>query len=195
MNTVLGRILVERRAIIVPIAAVAVVTLGLLAFAVYPLSLRVASLERRASVARTQRAAAEREYAAARGLESGRERADTDLQQFYREVLPSDLAGARRLTYVRLAQLAHDTNLRYQHRSYESDSNYKGALEKLHIRMELEGDYPDVRAFIHELETSPDFVVIEGLALAEQVKGDEGEATLRLTLDMATYFRRGTHEP
>jgi Tfp pilus assembly protein PilO len=194
MNTLFGRILLERRAVIVPVAAVAVVTLGLYVFAVYPLSLRVSTLERRASVARTQRAAAEREFAAARGLETGRERADTDLEQFYREILPSDLAGARRLTYARLAQLAHDTNLKYQHRSYESDTNYKGALEKLHIRMELEGDYADVREFIHELETSPDFVVIEGLALAEQL-GGEGEATLRLTLDMATYFRRAAHEP
>jgi Tfp pilus assembly protein PilO len=147
-------------------------------------------LERRAASARVQRAAAERDYASARALQTGRERADVDLRQFYREVLPTDLAGARRLTYARLAQLAQENNLHYQHRSYETDTNYKGELEKLHISMELDGDYADVREFIHELETSPDFVVIERLALAEQSRGGDSDGMLQLTLDLATYFRR-----
>jgi hypothetical protein len=190
MTPLLGRIVSERRAIVLPLAALAIVNVGLYVLAVYPLGLRVAALETRASASRTQLASAERAFAAAQALVTGRERADAELKTFYADVLPADLAGARRMTYARLAQLARQANLHYGHRRYEPDSTYKGALSKLEIVMELSGDYGDVRAFVHTLETSPEFVVIERVALAE--KG-QGEAQLTLTLNMATFFRPEAH--
>jgi hypothetical protein len=180
------RIVSERRAIVLPLLALALVNAGLYGFAVYPLSLRVRTLEARAGSAAERLAAAEKEFAAARALVAGRERADAELRTFYTEVLPQDLAGARRMTYARLAQITRDANLRYERRSYTPETSYEGDLQKLGIVMHLSGDYGDVRAFVHELETSPEFVVIERMTLAEK---SEGDPQLRLTLDLATYYR------
>jgi Tfp pilus assembly protein PilO len=186
MTAQLGRILRERRRVVVPLAAAAVLNLAVYALVVYPMSLRLAGAERRAEAARRQQVAATREFDAARAMLTSKDRADRELRAFYTDVLPPDLAGARRITYARLAQLARDANLRYDRRRYEPDTSYDGALRKLRITMVLEGEYEDVRQFIHELETAPEFVVIEDVALAEGV--DSG-APLTLSLELATYFR------
>jgi Tfp pilus assembly protein PilO len=184
------RILVERRAFVLPIVALALVNLGLYLFAVYPLWLRVSTLETRAAQARQARSAARRELADARALASGRERADAELQQFYREVLPADVDGARRITYARLADMAREAGLRYDRRTYDADTSYRGALQKLKITMVLEGDYASIRQFIHALETASEFVVIENVGLAERPQSGN---TLTLTLELATYYRPGGH--
>jgi hypothetical protein len=189
MTPLFRRILRERRAVIVPLAAVAALNVAAYALVIYPLSLRVAAGERRTQLAQAQLAAAQREYAASRAMLTSKERADVELRQFYSEVLPGDLAGARRITYARLAQLAKDANLRYERRSYEPDANYDGTLQKVQITMVLEGEYRNVRRFIHDLETAPEFVVIEDVALA----GAEANAPLTLTLQLATYFRAEGH--
>ena len=53
------------------------------------------------------------------------------------------------------------------------DEGYKGRLDDLNIGMELTGDYADMRDFIYDLETSPEFVAIEGVALAEDAQQHE----------------------
>jgi Tfp pilus assembly protein PilO len=190
MTPLLRRILRERRAVVVPLAVAAVLNLAVYAVVIYPLSLRVSSTEQRTQVAQGQLAAAQREYAASRAMLTSKDRADVELRKFYGEVLPDDLAGARRITYARLAQLARDADLRYERRSYEPDANYDGSLQKVQITMVLEGEYRNVRRFIHELETAPEFVVMEDVALAE---GTDPDAPLTLTLQLATYFRAEGH--
>jgi hypothetical protein len=180
------RIAGERRAVLLPLAALAVVNVLLYAFVVYPLSLRVSALEGRAGDAERGRLLAEQEYAAARAMVTSRDQADVELQKFYRDVLPADLTGARRITYARLAQLASDTNLTHGRRSYEEDARHRGTLRRLRIRMELEGEYASVREFLHRLETSREFVVIERIGLVE---GTGDNAPLRLSLELATYFQ------
>jgi hypothetical protein len=85
-----------------------------------------------------------------------------------------------------LAQLASDTNLTHGRRSYEEDARHRGTLRRLRIRMELEGEYASVREFLHRLETSREFVVIERIGLVE---GAGDNAPLRLSLELATYFQ------
>jgi hypothetical protein len=190
--TSLSRIIRERRAVLLPLVALALVNVGLFAFAVYPLSLRASSLEREAESAARLRLLAQRDLTAARNVATGREQADRDLREFYRDVLPPDLAGARRITYARLAQMAREANLRYESRRYETKSGDKGAtLERVGITMMLEGDYAGVRSFIHALETAPEFVVIESVSLAERPEGDN--VTLTLDLALATYYRAEPH--
>ena len=80
---------------------------------VYPLSQRVANIEQRDRTAEEQLLAAQRDHAQAAGTLTGKDRAATELATFYKDVLPSDLAGARRLTHLRLAQLARESNLKF----------------------------------------------------------------------------------
>ena len=186
MTPLFRRILRERRSIILPLAGVAVLNVAVYLLLVYPLSLRVSATEGRQTFAARQLAAAEREYEAARAMLTSKDRADAELRTFYGEVLPADLAGARRITYARLAQLAREADLNYDRRSYEPNANYDGSLQKVRITMVLEGEYRNVRRFIHALETAPEFVVIEEMSLTE---GTDASAPLTLTLELATYFR------
>jgi Tfp pilus assembly protein PilO len=186
MTPLLRRIVRERRTVIVPLAGVALLNLAVYVLLVYPLSLRVSATEQRRTFAERQLVSAQHEYDAARAMLTSKDRADGELRTFYGEVLPADLAGARRITYARLAQLARDADLSYDRRSYEPDANYDGSLQKVRITMVLEGEYRNVRRFIHALETAPEFVVIDDVALTE---GTDASAPLMLTLQLATYFR------
>jgi hypothetical protein len=51
--------------------------------------------------------------------------------------------------------------------------------------MELAGSYVDIRNFIHEIESSPEFVVIDNVGLTEGA----GTDALRLDVQLSTYFR------
>jgi Tfp pilus assembly protein PilO len=105
-------------------------------------------------------------------------------------VLPRDLTSARRLTHLRLAQLARQSNLFYGHVSTKEEQQKRDTtLTRMTIEMKLAGSYADMRTFIHEVESSPDFVVVDDLALNE---GTEEQGTLEVTLRMSTYYRTGT---
>ena len=50
----------------------------------------------------------------------------------------------------------------------------------------LVGDYRNIRRFIHDLETSPEFLVLENVALSQ---GQERDQRLNVMVKVATYFR------
>ena len=179
------RAVTEHRRVVVPLAAAFLVNALVYGFAVYPLAQRVANVEQRDRAAEQTLAAARREYDGARGALTGKERASTELARFYKEVLPQDLAGARRLTHLRLAQLAKQANLRYGRVAVDPVTARNSSLTRLKINMELSGSYDDVRVFIYELETAPEFVVIDNISLGQ--RGSEGP--LQFNVELSTYFR------
>jgi hypothetical protein len=184
---VMVRVLHERRRVLVPLFVAGLVNLGVYALVVYPLSLKVAASERQVTAARGRLAAAERDDAAARRATAEARQADADLRQFYGQTLPQSVEAARRMSYARLASLADEHGLAITRRNYDRDSGYKGRLERLRIAMALEGEYQDIRAFIHDLERGSEFLIIETLALSEgQGPGDP----LSVTLQLATYYSR-----
>lgn len=182
----LMRIAGEWRRVLVPLAVLAVIDVALYALVVYPMSRGAAATEARAQASRDALVSAQEDHARAQAVVRSSGQANQNLERFYRDVLPADLAAARRLTYSRLAQLARETNLLYDRRSFSADESYEGGVDRLQITMELEGDYRDIRDFIHRLESSPEFVVIEELQLSS---GADEESPLTLTLQLATYFR------
>jgi Tfp pilus assembly protein PilO len=184
---VLTRVLHERRRVLVPLFVAGLVNLGVYALVVYPLSLKVAASERQASAARDRLVAAERDEAAARTALAEAQQADADLRQFYGQTLPQSVEAARRMSYARLAALADDHGLAIARRSYDRDTGYKGRLERLQIFMALTGEYEDIRSFIHDLETSSEFLVIETLSLTE---GQSPGEPLSVTVQLATYYAR-----
>ncbi len=197
-RSLLTRIVQEKRAFVVPLAAALLVNVAIYAFVVYPLASRVADAEGREAAAAQALKAAEREHAAARATMTGQARSSADLSRFYTEVLPVGLAGARRATYVRLADLARDANLQYQRRLEESkdpkqnrDPSQDARLTKFEITMLLRGQYESVRQFLHDIETSPEFIVIDNISLSQ---GTEPGSPLVLALDLSTYYRTQDRE-
>jgi Tfp pilus assembly protein PilO len=183
-----GRVYREKRRMIVPLAVLAIANLAALLLLVYPLSRRVAATEQRAQDSTSRLARATHEYRAARGTLEGRERTDKQLERFYAEVLPRDQTAARRITYLKLAQLARDADLLYDRRSFTIEADKKESeLTQMDIEVPLHGEYADMRRFIHTLETAPEFIVIREVQLAKST--DEKSSALTLTLNLTTYYR------
>lgn len=183
--TLVRRAMSEHRRVVLPLAIALAINVVVYGAVVYPLAQRVANIEQRDRNAEEQLLAAQRDHGQAAGTLSGKDRAATELATFYKDVLPSDLPGARRLTHLRLAQLARESNLKFLHSTFEPVSERNRTLTRLKIEMVLAGSYTDMRAFIHQLETSPEFVVIDNVELGEGAEG----GPLSVTLHLSTYYR------
>ncbi len=184
-GTLFQRVLREHRRIVLPLAIALGVNVIVYGAVVYPLSQRVANIEQRDRTAEEQLLAAQRDHAQATGTLTGKDRAAAELATFYKDVLPSDLAGARRLTHLRLAQLARESNLRFIRATFQPVEPRGRTLTQLKIQMDLSGTYSDMRAFIHQLESSPEFVVIDNIELGQGADG----GPLGVTLHLSTYYR------
>ena len=180
------RVAAERKRTLVVLGVLLVVNLAVFAGIVYPLGQRVANIQQRDQAAEQALAAAQADYAQANGTLTGKDRAATELAAFYADVLPTTLAGARRLTHLRLPQLARQSGLRYERSQSEAVEERTSTLTRLKIEMILSGSYAAMRTFIHELEAAPEFVVIDNVSLSEE---DESAGSLVVTLQLSTYFR------
>jgi len=186
MTPLIRRILAEKRALVIPIALVLAANLLAYFIVVRPLALKSAGAADRAIAAAAALKASEKEMSLARGLVTGKSRADEELNAFYQKVLPPDQTAARRMTYASLPALARKTSVRYEARTIAGDETSEDKrFGHMTIRMQLQGDYENLRQFIYELERSPEFVIIDDVVLTESVRGE----ALMLTLDLSTYYR------
>jgi Tfp pilus assembly protein PilO len=184
----LSRAFAEKRRLILLVAIAAIANLVIYAVVIYPRTSSAGALEQRAQLAAMARARAAADLRDAEAMRTGQERAAQQLARFYDSVLPKGQEGARRITYRRLAALAEESNLDYDRRTMSTKQNRESALEQMDVNMVLEGEYRDVRRFIHKLETAPEFVIIEDVGL---VQGDKN-APLTLTVKLSTYYKAGS---
>jgi Tfp pilus assembly protein PilO len=180
------RSLGEHRRLALGMAVVAVLNVAVYFLAVRPLAFRVATIEDRDRQAEQMLVAAKAESQAVSGALTGKERAIKELAAFYQTVLPKDLAGARRLTHLRLAQHARESGLKFERFSFDPEPVKGSDLTRVKGEMVLTGTYGEVRKFVHKVETSKDFVVLDDLSLAE---GTATGTELVVTLKLSTYFR------
>jgi Tfp pilus assembly protein PilO len=185
--TDMRRIVRDKRAVVWPIAAGLVLNILLFAIVVYPLSQKVAGGQASADAAAQELRLARQDHASARATVTGKGQADTELQKFYRDVLPPDLPGARRIMYLRVDQLARQSNLRPLGSDFDQTQERDSTLQKVTMTVRLAGEYTNIRRFIHQLETTPDFLVLERVDL---VQGEE-QRGVNLTAQISTYYRTG----
>ena len=188
--TLWRRILVEKRALIIPLALGIVLNIAAYALVVYPLGVRsVGAADRAVAAAETLRAA-ERDVAAARALVTGKSRADEELATFYDKVLPADQTAARRLTYASLPTLARKANVKFLDRHTDVEPLLKDArLGLLKVRTQFQCDYESFRRFIFELESAPEFVIIDDVTIMQ----NDPTRPLTLSLQLSTYYRLGAN--
>ena len=184
----LQRVLHEKRGIVFPILLGILANVLLYAVVVFPLNRQVASAEAESRAQREVLNRARQDFQQAKATVTGKQQADSALAKFYQDVLPVSHSAARTLTYTRLAQLAKQSNVRLE-QGINTTENEKGSkLAKLTTNYTLTGDYRDVRRFIYALETTPEFIVLENVALTSS--GDQaGSRTLGISLNIATYYR------
>lgn len=184
--TLIRRVIAEHKRTLVILLSLLGINIVVYAGIVYPLSQRVANIEQRNQTAAEALAAARADHAQANGTLTGKDRAATELATFYRDILPADLAGARRLTNARLPQLARQSGLRFERSEVDVVDIRDSTLQRIRTQMLLSGSYADMRTFIYQLETAPEFVVIDNVSLAEE---DANGARLAVTLQLSTYYR------
>ena len=185
--TLLRRILAEKRGVIVPVVLALLANIALYALVVYPLGVKSESSSDRAAAASQSRQAAERDMASAEALVRGKSTADEELATFYDRVLPSSYDAARRMTYARLPALANKASMRLTQLEAGRDleTERSSHLGRLRTRMVLEGGYENVRRFLYELETAPEFIIVDDVTLGQS----ETNKPLTLTVELSTYYR------
>ena len=183
--TLLKRILREKRTLITTVAMILAVDGLLYVFAVYPWSTKVSRAETRGAQAAAQLERAMVDHATVSQEIESKVNADSQLQRFYADVLPVDLANARSISSPFLVRLAHDTNLVLERQTSLPEKETRSLLARLRTTMVLAGAYEDIRQFIYELETAPEFILIEEVILSQ---GDESKEGLVLTLGVSTYY-------
>lgn len=184
-----SRIFAEKRSLVWPLALVLIANAVVYGLVVYPMSQKVAMGEQEATAANFALLTARREHANARATVTGKGQADAELKKFYSDVLPPDLSGARRISYLPLEHLAEESNLRLERQSLSPDERNQGGLAKLTTTATLTGEYRDIRKFLHQLETRPEFIVLENVDLTQNES--EMSRGITVTVQVATYFRTG----
>ena len=183
---VLRRMMQEHRKPILTLGILLLVNLVAYGAVVIPLSRSVASIEDRDRAADSELRAARAEYDRATSTLKSQEVVSRDLTHFYNDVLPKSWSDARRMTYLRLQQVARESNLEFEQYKSEPDQEKGSSLTRVNVELVLRGTYSAVREFVHKLDTSPEFVVIDDIGLAE---GSDAGGVLVLTLQLSTYFR------
>ena len=186
MKLPLRRVFDEKRRFMIPVLGGLALNIVVYAAVVYPMSESARTAEARADSADLSLQAAERDDAAARGIAEGRDSTDLALKAFYKDVLPTSLAEAQQSTFLRLAQLADQHNLRRSRTSAQQTVERDSPLVRLRISTSLQGNYDDLRSFIYEVESGTDFIVIDSIALRQ---GTEPDSPLTLDLGLSTYYR------
>lgn len=187
----LTRVMAEKRSLIVTLVLAIVANALLFAVVVFPLERQASGADQEARVQRELLARARQDYLSAKATVAGKKEADAALQTFYKDVLPVDQAIARKLTYTRLSQLAKDANVKLEHGTNVVKHEKGSELSKLTTTYTLMGDYRDVRRFIYSLETAPEFIVLENVALTASTGDQQPARALAMNLEIATYFRSG----
>ena len=160
--------------------------MALYAIVVYPLSKKVAGGEQAAGAATAALNAARHDHAAARGTVAAKDQADQELHKFYGDVLPPDMSAARQITFLRIQQLAERCTLRLERQTSDPKPQRDSQLVKFTYRAALSGEYRNIRRFIHELETAPEFLVLENVELSQSEVANRG---LNVNVEIATYYR------
>jgi hypothetical protein len=181
-----ARALTEHRRWLVPLGAVLAVNLAVLTLVVLPLRQSVQSGAARAQASGQSLREAMADLKDAEATRDGQAQASADLDRFYASVLPVDMPTARRMTHLKLSQLARSHDVIFRGGGASTEALADSTLERLKVNYALTGDWDDIRQMIYEIETGPDFVVIDNMRLVE---GAETNAPLSLTLDLSTYYR------
>lgn len=184
-DVTVARVIADHRRWLIPVGIVLAINVIVLVAVVLPLRQAVQSGSSRAEVSAQALREARADLQGAEATRDGQAQAAGDLDRFYARVLPSDFASARRITHVKLAQLARSHDVSFQSGAATTEELRESTLERLHVNLSLSGDWDDIRQLIYEIETGPDFIVIDNVEIGEASQSN----TLSLALDLSTYYR------
>ena len=185
----IGRVVAEHRAWLLPVGIVLAINVIVLVSVVLPLRRTVENGAEQANASAQSLRESPADLQDAEATRDGQTQAAADLDKFYAEVLPANMTAARRMTHVKLEQLMRSHDVAFGGGQSTPETLRDSSLEHLRVSYSLSGDWDDIRRLIYEIETGPDFIVIDNVQLAEENQGTQ----LSLTLDLSTYYQVGAH--
>jgi Tfp pilus assembly protein PilO len=188
LQNLLRRIFEERRRVLLPLLIVLVVNVAALLLAVLPLRTAVAAAQSGAADAMLQLGEARRLERQVGQARTSKEHADEELRRFYTEVLPRDLPTATKTMNLWVTEAARDAGLEFSGSQFDWTEIRDSRLSRAFSRITLEGNYPNMRRFLHALETADEFIVVERVELAQQNDQPSANGPLEVSLVVATYF-------
>jgi hypothetical protein len=182
------RVFAERRGVVLPLLLFLGANLAVLALVVLPLRQSVVRAEADAMDARAALAAAMQADQQARTARTSTDNAGVELGTFYTEILPASLHEADDLFFwLESRARLHGVQFRGDVSAY--DEVRESRLWRVSNQAGLTGQYADILQFLYDVETAPEFVIIERVQLAQAGSGEPGAGgELELVLDVATYF-------
>lgn len=181
------RVFEERRRTVLALVIVILANLAVLVVAVLPLQATVGSAQSEALAVRLELASTQKLERQARDARASKERATTELKNFYEEILPADAASAQKITSPWLNEAARSAGLVFKGARFTSSAMRESRLSRASAKVTLQGRYPNIRRFLYELETAKEFIVVEKVELAQPDQLSSG-GLLEISLDVATYF-------
>ena len=181
-----SRVIADHRRWLLPVGIVLAINIAVLFAVVMPMRRSAESGTSQAAESAAALNAALADLRNAEATRDGQSQASKDLDRFYGEVLPANFSMARRMTQLKLAQMARAHDVAFERGTTSQEELRDSPLERLNVSCSLAGDWDDIRQLIHEIETGPDFLVIDNVALTE---GATATAPLTLELELSTYFR------
>ena len=127
------RALLEHRRWLVPLGLVLAVNLAVLTLVVLPLRQSVQSGASRAQASDKSLRDAMADLKDAEATRDGQAQASADLDRFYASVLPVDMPTARRMTHLKLSQLARSHDVIFQGGVASTEELGDSTLERLKV--------------------------------------------------------------
>jgi Tfp pilus assembly protein PilO len=182
------RIFDERKAVLLPLVVVVLANVAVLVLGVLPLRRAVARAEADATQATFQLGEARRQQREAERAGASKDGADHDLRRFYSEILPRDLPTAQKTMNLWVNEAARDAGLDFRGSQFDWGEVRDSALSRAYARITLHGSYPNIRRFLHAVETAEEFVIVESVELVQQADQGATSGGLEVSLIVSTYF-------
>jgi len=183
------RILVERRAIVLPLLVVLVANAAVFILGVLPLRHSVTSAEEESINSRADLARAQRDVFDAKNAQTSTVRADEELKRFYEGVLATSFGQARDVADFWLDRAARHAGVIKKNSTYDYEVIKNSRLVRLRGKVVLEGDYANIKRFLYSAEVAKEFIVIEKVELSQTgvVSNNVGNA-LAVELELSSYY-------
>lgn len=106
--------------------------------------------------------------------------AEAQVQTFVKKHMPPRRRGFSQAARL-VRQVSERSEVELSGLSYNLEENPQGPFERLTLRVIVEGPFPSLLNFAHNMETTTDFVLLRGFTVEQ---GDEGVLGLHLTADL-----------
>jgi len=189
--SLLRRILVERRALVLPLAVLLAVNVAVLVAVVLPLRQTVGSAEDLKNAAYARKDAATHDLQKATEMTTREKLTSQQLDTFYTKVLATDVRSAIDAVNTWPWKTAQQLGLQYTGIETSQPTEIRDSrLMMVTSRFSLKGDYANIRKFIYAVEAADQFLIIDKLKLAQPGAQQTNTAALGFEMSVTTYYLR-----